>query len=330
MGRPSDDFGGGFHSSSSHSSSFSDRDSSSHQSGYSRSESSFGTDSGWSDSSYGYSDFDRVSSGYGYGRRAGPGPYKFKRIDKIVIAVMIIFVFGVPFLRTGANLYEQWAAIPRSSTNCERLEINASYQTNNVYDELDWINASKVSRELRKFYDTTGIQPALALFDYMDGVTGNDAKQDAYAKEWYADHVEGECGVLLAYFDTGTDAEGTAYLIYGNMVKPVFDKEAEDVFWGYYDRYWTDNNIELTDAYPAIFNETVKRIMVRTITSDDVFFVIYIIVCVGMVIGGIIAIMVLRRKHAAEKAAETERILNIDLNTSSDADADALADKYNK
>lgn len=170
----------------------------------------------------------------------------------------------------------------------------------------------------------------MALFDYMDGVTGNDAKQDAYAKEWYADHVEGECGVLLAYFDTGTDAEGTAYLIYGNMVKPVFDKEAEDVFWGYYDRYWTDNNIELTDAYPAIFNETAKRIMVRTITSDDVFFVIYIIVCVGMVIGGIIAIMVLRRKHAAEKAAETERILNIDLNTSSDADADALADKYNK
>lgn len=223
------------------------------------------------------------------------------------------------------------SSVPKSSAAREPLTANASYQTDNVHDGIGgWINESKVSRSLKTFYDKTGIQPGLALFDYIDGVTGDDSASEQYAKDWYDATIEGEGGLLLAYFDTGTDEEGWAYLIYGDLTKSVMDAEAEDIFWAYYDRYWTDDSIDLTDAYPAMFNDTAKRIMQKTTTGKDiakVFVIGVVVLSAGFVV---LHIMKTKRRHEAERAAETERILSQPLGGSSDesGSGDPLLDQY--
>lgn len=245
----------------------------------------------------------------------------------IALVIVVIILSVVASMFSGASGGSgSLSGVPASTAAREKLDINKSYQTNVVYDELGWIDTSRVSRKLKEFYDKTGIQPALALFDYIPGVTGNESAGEQYAAEWYDDNVEGEGALLLAYFDTGTDEEGWAYLIYGDATKSVMDAEAEDIFWSFYDRYWTDTSIELNDAYPAIFNQTAARIMQRTTTDKDVVKVGLTVVAIVVLGGAVLLIMKTKRKHDAERAAETERILNSNLRDESERDP--LLDRY--
>lgn len=248
-------------------------------------------------------------------------------MSNLVFAVAIIIMIMIVCLPAIFENHE--GSIPNSTMNREKLTVNSSYQNDLVYDELNWIDTARVSRSLQYFYDKTGIQPALALFDYKEGITGIDAESESYAKKFYDLKVDGEGGLLLAYFDTGTDEEGWAYLIYGDMVKSVFDKECEDIFWAYYDRYWLDGNVDLTDGYPAMFNDTADRVMQKTTTGFDLIF-IFVGLCVVIVaLFGTVRIMKLKRQHEKEKAEETERILNTDIHEFGDTEAEDLADKYN-
>lgn len=240
----------------------------------------------------------------------------------VVFIFVLIAILGAAAGMSGRNSGD----VPASTAAREKLDINHSYQTNLVYDELGWIDTSKVSRNLREFYDKTGIQPALALFDYIPGVTGNESAGKDYASNWYDENIDGEGALLLAYLDTGTEEEGWAYLIYGDAVKSVMDAEAEDIFWAYYDRYWTDTSVDLTDAYPAIFNKTAERIMQQTTTSADVMQTVMKVVLVVAACGAVIFIMKTKRKHDAERAEETERILNANLRD--EAEHDPLLDRY--
>lgn len=247
-------------------------------------------------------------------------------IGGLVVAVIALAILA--FIIIGAN---RAGSVPASTAARARLDANVSYQTDNVYDGLGWIDESRVSRSMKEFYDKTGIQPALAIFDYMPGVTGDDMASEQYAKDWYDAHVDGEGGLLLAYFDTGTDEEGWAYLIYGDLTKSVMDAEAEDIFWAYYDRYWTDNGISLDEAYPAMFNKTAERIMQKTTTGMDVLKYVMAGFAVIIITGAILVVMKTRRQHEAERAAETERILNTPLSGGpgeGPSSGDPLLDQY--
>lgn len=241
------------------------------------------------------------SRSFSYGRGGGVNMTVIVTVLLIAAAIFVSAQFSA-----GGN-------IPKSTAARARLDANASYQTDNVYDGLGWIDDAGVSRAMKPFYDKTGVQPALALFGYIDGVTGNDAASEQYAKDWYDAHVDGEGGLLLAYFDTGTSEEGWAYLIYGDLVKSVIDAEAEEIFWAYYDRYWTDSSIELDQAYPAMFNQTAERIMQKTTTGMDVAKYVVIGLIVVTVFAGIMLVMAMKRKHEAERAEETQQILNTPL-----------------
>lgn len=321
MGRPTGGGGGGHRSSSSHSSGSSHRSSSSYRSGGSR-PSSLGS----------FSSGPRPGGGYGYRpsyrpsyhRGPGFGPRRSSGGGAFALVIVLIIIALVAVMATKTS-----GSIPRSTANRAKLDVNASYQTDLVYDELNWIDTSNVSKQLGYFYNKTGIQPALALFAYKDGITGIDSESEAYAKKWYDLYVEGEGGLLLAYFDTGTEDEGTAYLIYGDMVKSLFDAECEDIFWANYDTYWLDSSVSLNDGYPAMFNDTADRIMQKTTTGTDVIFVVAVLAVIVVAVVSVVRVMKLRRRHEAEKAAETERILNADIGSIKDAEAEDLADKYN-
>lgn len=323
MGRPGGGGGGGHRDSSSHSSGSSHRSASSHRSSSTR---PLSRPSGYSGGSYGgfHSGYSRVcrAPSYGFGHsRSGSN----SRLVVLAVACLVYLVVVAAMLFKASS-----PAVPRSTMNRERLTVNHAYQTDCVWDELDWIDTSQVSRSMQKFYDATGVQPALALFDYKEGITGSDNASEQYAKDWYDSYVEGEGALLLAYFDTGTEEEGWAYLIYGDMTKSVIDGEAEDIFWSYYDRYWTDDSVPLTKAYPAIFVDTGKRIMQKTTTGLDILKWVVIGVVFVLTVGTIIIAMKVKRRNEAEKAAETERILNTPLETAFDSEVESLAEEYSE
>lgn len=150
-----------------------------------------------------------------------------------------------------------------------------------------------------------------------------------YAKKWYDEHIKNENTFLYMYFaepDTDNDVGYMAY-VNGKQVSSVMDSEAIEIFWAYVDKYWY-SDMSTDDMFTTIFTKTADRIMTKSTTAADVGNNAVKVIGVIVVFAGIIIVMVVRRKHKAEEAKETEKILNTPLD--GDSEADDLLKKYKK
>lgn len=328
MGRAGAGGGGGGHSGGGHSSS---RSSGGHQ----VSSGSSGRRAGGGGSSY------SGRSSYGGGGFYGGGfyPRPPRRSTVIVsngggfnfIVVLIIFivifysVFG-GFLSPDSSSTK---SVPKSTQNRERLESGVGYDNNCIVDNIGWFdNVTKTEKSIKKFYDKTGVQPYIVLNAY-DSTLLTDTAKEEYAKKWYDEHIKNESTFLYMYFaepDTDNDVGYMAY-VNGKQVSSVMDSEAIEIFWAYVDKYWY-SDMSTDDMFTTIFTKTADRIMTKSTTAADVGNNAVKVIGVIVVFAGIIVVMVLRRKHKAEEAKETEKILNTPLN--GDSEADDLLKKYKK
>ena len=156
-----------------------------------------------------------------------------------------------------------------------------------------------------------------------------DTAKEEYAKKWYDEHIKNESTFLYMYFaepDTDNDVGYMAY-VNGKQVSSVMDSEAIDIFWAYVDKYWY-SDMSTDNMFTTIFTKTADRIMTKSTTAVDVGNNAVKVIGVIVVFAGIIVVMVIRRKHKAEEAKETEKILNTPLN--GDSEADDLLKKYKK
>lgn len=112
----------------------------------------------------------------------------------------------------------------------------------------------------------------------------------------------------------------------GKQVSSVMDAEAVEIFWAYVDNNWYSDK-STDDMFVDIFNSTADRIMTKSTTGNDVAKtgLLVALVVVGAI--GILVIMKTRRRHEAERNAETERILNADIHNSAGSGDDVL-DKW--
>lgn len=331
MGRAGAGGGGGGHSGGGHSSS---RSSGGHHVS-SGSSGSSGRRAGGGGSSY------SGRSSYGGGGFYGGGfyPRPPRRSTVIVsngggfnfIVVLIIFivifysVFG-GFLSPDSSSTK---SVPKSTQNRERLESGVGYDNNCIVDNIGWFdNVTKTEKSIKKFYDKTGVQPYIVLNAY-DSTLLTDTAKEEYAKKWYDEHIKNESTFLYMYFaepDTDNDVGYMAY-VNGKQVSSVMDSEAIEIFWAYVDKYWY-SDMSTDDMFTTIFTKTADRIMTKSTTAADVGNNAVKVIGVIVVFAGIIVVMVLRRKHKAEEAKETEKILNTPLN--GDSEADDLLKKYKK
>ena len=190
-----------------------------------------------------------------------------------------------------------------STINREKIENPIPYDNNCIKDELGYVeNTSKLSKNLKNFYNKTGIQPYIYLKSYDETLT-SDSQKDNYAQNW------NEIG-YMAYVN-------------GKQVTSVMDSEAVNIFWNYIDRYWTDDSLSTVEVFTKTFNSTANTIMEKSTTSNDIIKIICIIVGIIIVIGGIIYILRMKFKRDKEKAKETVEILKTPLDKS-----DELRDKY--
>ena len=211
-----------------------------------------------------------------------------------------------------------------STINREKIENPIPYDNNCIKDELGYVeNTSKLSKNLKNFYNKTGIQPYIYLKSYDETLT-SDSQKDNYAQNWYEQNIDNEDTFLFVYYED-QDPNEIGYMAYvnGKQVTSVMDSEAVNIFWNYIDRYWTDDSLSTVEVFTKTFNSTANTIMEKSTTSNDIIKIICIIVGIIIVIGGIIYILLMKFKRDKEKAKETVEILKTPLDKS-----DELRDKY--
>ena len=211
-----------------------------------------------------------------------------------------------------------------STINREKIENPIPYDNNCIKDELGYVeNTSKLSKNLKNFYNKTGIQPYIYLKSYDETLT-SDSQKDNYAQNWYEQNIDNEDTFLFVYYEDQNPNE-IGYMAYvnGKQVTSVMDSEAVNIFWNYIDRYWTDDSLSTVEVFTKTFNSTANTIMEKSTTSNDIIKIICIVVGIIIVIGGIIYILRMKFKRDKEKAKETVEILKTPLDKS-----DELRDKY--
>lgn len=247
-------------------------------------------------------------------------------ISLIIFVVVLIAAFGgFPSSNSSST-----KSVPKSTQNRERLESGVvGYDNNCIIDNIGWFdNVTKTEKSIKQFYDKTGVQPYIVLNAYNSTLLTDTAKEE-YAKKWYDEHIKNESTFLYMYFaeaDTDNDVGYMAY-VNGKQVSSVMDSEAIEIFWAYVDKYWY-SDMSTDDMFTTIFTKTVDRIMTKSTTAADVGNNAVKVIGVIVVFAGIIIVMVVRRKHKAEEAKETEKILNTPLD--GDSEADDLLKKYKK
>ena len=328
MGRAGAGGGGGGHSGGGHSSSRS-------SGGHHVSSGSSGRRAGGGRSSY------SGHSSYGGGRFYGGGFYprpprrstvivshggSFNAVISLIIFVVVLIAAFGGFPSSNSSSTK---SVPKSTQNRERLESGVGYDNNCIVDNIGWFdNVTKTEKSIKKFYDKTGVQPYIVLNAY-DSTLLTDTAKEEYAKKWYDEHIKNESTFLYMYFaepDTDNDVGYMAY-VNGKQVSSVMDSEAIEIFWAYVDKYWY-SDMSTDDMFTTIFTKTADRIMTKSTTVADIGNNAVKVIGVIVVFAGIIVVMVIRRKHKAEEAKETEKILNTPLN--GDSEADDLLKKYKK
>ena len=68
-----------------------------------------------------------------------------------------------------------------STINREKIENPVAYDNNCIRDELGYIeNQGKLSKNLKNFYNKTGIQPYIYLKSYDETLTSDSQKDDLH------------------------------------------------------------------------------------------------------------------------------------------------------
>ena len=233
----------------------------------------------------------------------------------VVAVILIIFLAVSSMFSSNEPEYVNTVEVPASSYNREKLE-GTSWKNDCVTDELGWVSeggsVSGLEKQLRNFFDETGIQPYAVLLDYRPELTTDPQKQQ-FAEQWYDENIGGTTSFAFFYFgERNPDDVGFMCYVGGAEALGIMDSEAVDIFWAICDQEWySDATTE--DAIANTFNRTADRIMTKTATKADNMRVVLIIILVIVIAAAIIYIMNKRRKQEKERNEETRRILETPL-----------------
>lgn len=242
----------------------------------------------------------------------------------VIVVVVLLLVMSAMFFGPGADAqtHSLDSVSVRNSTTA-REKLPGSGYKNEVYDEIGWLNTSAVAQGIKPFYEATGVQPVIYLENKPE-LMGDREAQEAEAERIFKELGLGSDAFLFVYFDNdGTDGEWNSWL--GTDATTVMDNEAMGIFQDYLERNWFSDKNE-NDVFIDTFNSTANRIMTKTTTANDIWLWVWIAIAIVVAAVAIYFIARQRRQHEAQRAAETERILNADINDL--ADDPELLNKY--
>lgn len=236
---------------------------------------------------------------YGYSRPAGP-------MGTLITAVVLLFIIGVfLYAVTGGG------SVAKSTVERERLKPYASFDKSTIDDDAGWIHDKKaLLRGMESFYKDTGVQPAISIHTDIGGKRYlPDSEIEDFMTDTYDELIGHERGILLLFCEYA-DSDWYAYYMAGEDAQTVMDSEACDILMDYVADLYTNSSYSDEEYFGAIFEKTGKRIMTVTPTvASRIPMMVGGVVVIALVIGAIAALKA-KHKRDAEKAAETERILN--------------------
>lgn len=236
---------------------------------------------------------------YGYSRPAGP-------MGTLITAVVLLFIIGVfLYAVTGGG------SVAKSTVERERLKPYASFDKGAIDDDAGWVHDKKaLLRGMESFYKDTGVQPAISIHTDIGGKRYlPDSEIEDFMTDTYDGLIGHERGILLLFCEYA-DSDWYAYYMAGEDAQTVMDSEACDILMDYVADLYTNSSYSDEEYFGAIFEKTGKRIMTVTPTvASRIPMMVGGVVVIALVIGAIAALKA-KHKRDAEKAAETERILN--------------------
>lgn len=239
-------------------------------------------------------------------------------IASIIVLVVVLAFISIFFLTMSSGGSSgssgNGSSLAASTRNREKLHTGAAFDSSCIVDEIGWFDSvSRAGKQLRTFYDKTGVQPYIVLLQYHPELA-TDLQKENYAQEYYENHIDNEWTFLYMYFaeeDVDNDVGFMCY-VNGKQVDSVMDSEAVEIFWGYLDRNWY-SDLSTDALFENAFTKTAETIMTKSRTKTDIIFVVIVgVVIIGVIIA-VIAAMNTKRKHERERAEETQRILNTPL-----------------
>lgn len=224
-------------------------------------------------------------------------------VTAIIIIVMILIVFGA--------IAGSGGSVTKSTVEREALKPYASFDRNAIDDQANWIHDKKtLQKGMESFFKKTGVQPALIICEDINGEKYvSDSEVEEFMEGEYDELVGNERGLLLLFCEYA-DSDWYAYYMAGEDAQTVMDSEACDILMDYVHSLYTDSSLSDEEFFAAVFEKTGNRIMTVTPTvASKIPLVVAGIVILGLLFAGVSALKA-KHKRDAEKAKETERILN--------------------
>lgn len=282
----------------------------------------------------GYNRIPHYSRSYQpYGGGYGGYSYDYRRNGGIgsVVLTFFVIVACIILITMQSGGFGSSSSIPASTIQREKIETKNAYINDCVQDEIGWINnESKLSKELKAFYQETGCQPYIILRKY-DSNMDTDEKRKEWSQNYYDTHFADNQNVLLyTYFcDVNDNGKGNDTLWMGTEASTVFDSEATEIFWAELDHYWNSWNSNDNDGmFREVFNNTATRIMASSNKAADAKKTMFI--AIGIIGAGVIVIILIkqRNKRKKEEVQETIDILNSPIEPLGSSKDDDLLNKY--
>ena len=197
----------------------------------------------------------------------------------ISIIILGVILIGILAMFGRCTSSKKWQNPVTSSSNSEnpaknttdhqekanaREKLNTSHEYINdcVIDELGWFDdVSETERQLKDFWEKTGVQPYIILRNYDASLT-SDSEKEQWAIDYYDDNFDTENIFLFVYFAEKDTDNDVGYMAYANGydTTSVMDSDAVDIFWDNIDKYWY-TDLSTDDVLIRAFNDTADGIM---------------------------------------------------------------------
>lgn len=222
----------------------------------------------------------------------------------IIFILMVVVVIAIAG-KTGSG------AVPNSTVEREALKPYASFSRDCIDDDANWLHdKATVLKGMESFYKETGIQPALAVYTSIDGETYlSDSKIETFMTAEYDELIGHERGLLMLFCEYA-DSDYYVYYMAGEDTQTVMDTEACNILIEYVHDLYTNSNYSDEEFFGAVFQKTGNRIMTVTPTvASKIPVIVFGVITITVLFVGV-KMLKMKHKRDAERAAETERILN--------------------
>lgn len=132
-----------------------------------------------------------------------------------------------------------------------------------IDDRSDWLDSREhLSAGMERFYDLTGVQPALCITGDLEVDTITDETGiEAFVSGRYDELIGHEKGVLFVYYEP-FPGDWDVYYMAGRSAQGVMDQDACLQFIDLVGKYY-DSDLTEDEYFGRIFSETAEQIMAK-------------------------------------------------------------------